>query len=33
VGEYVLLYRVEEAAAVILRIVRGSRDLESLLLE
>lgn len=33
VGEYVLLYRVEETVAVILRVVRGSRDLESLLLE
>ncbi len=31
VGKYVLLYRVEGADVVIVRIVRGSRDLEALL--
>jgi toxin ParE1/3/4 len=31
VGEYVLLYRVEGADVVIVRIVRGSRDLDALL--
>ena len=30
VGEYLLLYRIEADGVVILRIVRGSRDLESL---
>lgn len=33
VGAYVLLYRIEESTPVILRIVRGSRDLETLFLE
>lgn len=31
VGEYVVLYRVERADVVIVRVVRGSRDLEALL--
>ena len=30
VGEYVILYRVEGDDAVVLRVVRGSRDLEGL---
>jgi toxin ParE1/3/4 len=30
VGDYVLLYRVEEADAVVARVVHGSRDLEAL---
>jgi plasmid stabilization system protein ParE len=30
-GAYVIIYRVEEADAVILHIMRGSRDLENLL--
>jgi toxin ParE1/3/4 len=33
VGEYVLLYRIEREDVVILRVVRGSRDLEALLFE
>jgi len=33
VGEYVLLYRTEGSTVVILRIVRGSRDLEALFFE
>ena len=31
VGEYVIIYRVEEADVQILRVLRGSRNLESLL--
>jgi len=31
VGEYVVLYRVEGADVAIVRVVRGSRDLEALL--
>ena len=30
VGDYVVLYRVEEADAVVARVVHGSRDLEAL---
>jgi toxin ParE1/3/4 len=30
VGEYLLLYRIEREGVVILRIVRGSRDLDAL---
>jgi toxin ParE1/3/4 len=33
VGEYIVLYRVEGADAVIVRVVRGSRDLDALLRE
>jgi toxin ParE1/3/4 len=33
VGEYILLYRIEGSTVVILRIVRGSRDLEALVFE
>lgn len=31
VGEYVILYRIEGSDALILRIVRGNRDIEALL--
>ena len=31
VGDYVVLYRVEGTDVLILRVVRGSRDLEALL--
>ncbi|SRR6266849_1903452 len=31
VGDYVVLYRIERADVVIVRVVRGSRDLEALL--
>lgn len=30
-GEYVVVYRIEESDALILHIMRGSRDIESLL--
>ncbi len=33
VGDYVILYRIEDSDALILRIVRGSRDIEALLSE
>ena len=33
VGDYVILYRIEDSDALILRIVRGSRDIEALLRE
>jgi len=33
VGEYVILYRIEGSDALILRVVRGSRDIEALLRE
>jgi toxin ParE1/3/4 len=33
VGDYVVLYRVEGADVAIVRVVRGSRDLEALLRE
>ena len=33
VGEYVIIYRVEDADAVILHVMRGSRDIEGLLNE
>ena len=33
VGEYVILYRVEAEDAVILHVMRGSRDIEGLLNE
>jgi plasmid stabilization system protein ParE len=31
VGEYVIIYRVEEADVLILHVFRGSRDIEALL--
>ncbi len=31
VGEYVIIYRVEEEVALILHVLRGSRDIEALL--
>ena len=31
VGEYVIIYRVEAADVLILRVLRGSRDIEALL--
>ena len=31
VGEYVIIYRVEEEVAVILHVLRGGRDIEALL--
>lgn len=31
VGEYVVLYRVEGSSAIILRVLRGSRDIPALL--
>lgn len=31
VGEYVIIYRVEKDDAFILRVLRGSRDIEALL--
>jgi toxin ParE1/3/4 len=31
VGDYLVLYRIERADVVIVRVVRGSRDLEALL--
>lgn len=33
VGEYLILYRIEDTDTLILRIIRGSRDIESLLRE
>lgn len=33
VGEYVILYRIEGSHALILRVIRGSRDLKGLLSE
>jgi toxin ParE1/3/4 len=33
VGEYIVLYRLERDDVLILRVVRGSRDLEALLLD
>jgi toxin ParE1/3/4 len=33
VADYVILYRIEDSDALILRIVRGSRDIEALLRE
>jgi plasmid stabilization system protein ParE len=33
VGEYIVLYRVEGTDVVIVRVVRGSRDLDALLRE
>jgi len=31
VGEYVIIYRVEKDEALILHVLRGSRDIEALL--
>jgi plasmid stabilization system protein ParE len=31
VGEYVIIYRVEGEDVLILRVIRGSRDIEALL--
>jgi mRNA-degrading endonuclease RelE of RelBE toxin-antitoxin system len=31
VGEYVIIYRVEDDDAIILHVIRGSRDIEELL--
>jgi hypothetical protein len=33
VGEYVIVYRIEEQDVLILHVFRGSRDLEALLRE
>jgi len=31
IGQYVVIYRVEEADALILHVIRGGRDIEELL--